>query len=508
MNYIEFDEKIKRAFLFQSKVNQKAYKDLFLISNEVLSKNPLTNDFLNKFLNNTPVKTLKFYIILNKLIKYYFFSIKDFKSYILEFIEFYLVSYKFIPSEEKELILIDSFFLIKDINKEKGYSDPYFPGLADLLMKMKKFYAYLPVFYGMKRHFVIYKLFKILKRNNIPVLSEYQLLSIKDLLYLLYFIVVYPFRVIKFSFALDSNTHENYLLKNELILTLDQITFRSFARYLQGRKIATLSNYKIKVISWYENQAIDKNLYKGLRINRGKVTIYGAQTFIYSKNSLNINPDENEVHFGIVPDRILVNGPWFIPERSSLNYVLGSSFRYSEIFKSIVKKENKKNILIALPYYKDWIETILSALKDLDYLNLSFLVKAHPSTKIGDYVHLISQRMKIVNENIYVLLNSAKLLISGGDCGVLVEAASSGIPVISITNSKKINFNPLPEYGKGIIWEVAHNSIELGEKINKFEKKFNTDYSEIENISLHYRRNLFCEPNIENIINAFELRNN
>ena len=42
--------RIRKAFEFLSSINQTAYKDIYLLSNEVLSKNPLTNNFLSRFL--------------------------------------------------------------------------------------------------------------------------------------------------------------------------------------------------------------------------------------------------------------------------------------------------------------------------------------------------------------------------------------------------------------------------------------------------------------------------
>ena len=74
-----------------------------------------------------------------------------------------------------------------------------------------------------------------------------------------------------------------------------------------------------------------KNFYKGLRSDSGKVEIYGSQLFFYSKDHLNIVPDENEMRFSILPDMILSNGPAMIPKASRLNFAVGPSLSYAKI---------------------------------------------------------------------------------------------------------------------------------------------------------------------------------
>ena len=69
----------------------------------------------------------------------------------------------------------DTFFLIDKIEKENVYNDPYFVGLKDILDKLEKQYVYLPVFCYTKNPLRLLKTFKILAKQNTPVLTEYQL---------------------------------------------------------------------------------------------------------------------------------------------------------------------------------------------------------------------------------------------------------------------------------------------------------------------------------------------
>jgi len=499
------ETKIEEAYNFISLINKEAYKDIFLLSNQVLSKNPFANNFLKRFLNRENLKQQPFHIVLFKLLKYYIKSFKYFILYIFNFIGYFLSALRFSSLNNKELILIDTFFLMDNINKSNSYADPYFPGLEDLLKRMNKHYAYLPAFYGPQKPFDLYAVLKVLRKEKVPVLSEFQLLSIYDLLYLLYFIVIYPYRVLKLARRLPAGGCETNLLRYELIDTIEQVTFYSFSRYLQGKKIAALPYENIKVISWYENQVIDKNLYKGLRTSIDKARIYGAQLFLYSKDMLNIIPDENEKIFGIIPDKIIANGPWFIPEKKRLNYAVGPSLRYSRLFNTRIKKENQKNILVLLPYGIEDAENILRVLYDTKILFQPVYVKAHPCTPIGIFKHLLSPNFSIVNSNIYKLFETAKIVIGVAMGGTLVEATSLGIPAILVKNSGRVECSPLPRYGKGIIWEEVSNPEALKRQIDNFEYALNNNPEEIYNIANVYKRMFFCKPVEENIVKAFDL---
>ncbi|MBL7129819.1 MAG: hypothetical protein ISS45_00195 [Candidatus Omnitrophica bacterium] len=503
---MNIENRIKEAYDLISSINKEAYKDIFLLSNQVLSKNPFTNDFLKRFLNGKELKQHPLHIIVSKVCKYYINSFKDFILYVSSFIQYFLSSLYFSPPHKsKELILIDTYFLIDKIKESNSYIELYFPGLEDLLKKMNRDYAYLPVFYGKKEAFNLYYIFKILRKEKVPVLSEYQLLSVYDLLYLLYFIIVYPYHVLKFSKTLSADIYKINLLRYELVDTLDQVTFYSFSRYLQGKKIAKLPYKNIKVVSWYENQVIDKNLYKGLRANTNRLKIYGGQLFLYPKDILNIIPDENEKVFGIVPDKIITNGPCFIPPKSRLNYAAGPSLRNSKVFRTTIRRENQKNILVLLPYVIEDAENILQVLFDSEIASRRVFVKAHPAIPIERFRHLLSPNFIIVDEDIYKLFGTTKIIISAANSGTLIEATSLGIPAISIRNTKRFECNTLPEYGKGLIWGEVVNPEDLNRQIDNLEYALNNKPGEIYNIADMYKKMFFCEPTEENIIKAFDL---
>lgn len=503
-------DKIRKAYQILSSASKDAYKDIFLVSNEALSKNPFNSGFLDHFLSDDEPPSVPAGAIIYKFLLYYLKSLLQFILYLSRFVEYRLSAFKFYFSVEcKELVLIDVVFLMEKIERARSFSDSFMPGLEGLLKKEARHYAYLPSFYSSsynKKPMELYRTLRILKAGKVPILSEFQLLTISDLLYLLYFIAAYPFHVFKFAMTLNSpDPREAKLLRWDLLNTISHVTFYSFSRYLLGRRIAGLPYEKIRVISWYENRPVYKNLYSGLRANASKVRIYGAQLFLYSKNYLTIIPDENEARFGVIPDKIVTNGPYYIPEKSRLNYAVGPSLRYAKIFSAAVRKEGQKDILVLLPYPIENGESILQMLFDEGLKPYNVVIKAHPGVNIRQLKARVPPRMTIKEEDTYKLFESAKIVI-GTSSGTLIEAASLGIPTISVKTNKRFDYHsPLPERGKGLIWEEVSDVNGLIQQVEKFESILNNRPEEIRAISSEYKRMFFCEASEENIKMAFDL---
>lgn len=502
-------QKLLDAFNLISSVNKEAYKDKFLVSNQVLTKHPYNNNFLNRFLNNEQPKKYGPIQVFSKICWYYIKNFLHLAIFFIRFFEYALSFYRFNPSKGfNEIIIVDTCFLTEKIKEANGYYDRYFLGLEDVLKNMGKHYVFLPIFYSPYHNRLPLELrgvLKVLKKNKIPAIIEYQLLSPGGFASLLYFIITYPVHVLKLVKNLPVVLPGMGLLKDELIATLDQVVFYNFWRYLQGKKLARLPYNKIKVISWYENQSIHKNLYMGLKEVRPEIEIYGGKLCLYSKNFISELPDENEAGFGIVPDKIIVNGAYYFPQNSQFNYAVGPSLRYKMIFDAKLNKEDQKHILILLPFFPDDIRNILSMFFNSGRTSKSIVIKVHPISKIADYRDLIPSDAKITTDDVYKVFETSKIVI-GAASGVLLEAASLGIPVVLIKNNKCFDYNnPLPEYGRGILWEEASTPQELCRQIDKFERALCEDPTEINTIADEYKNLFFHEITQGNIIKAFDL---
>ena len=89
--------------------------------------------------------------------------------------------------------------------------------------------------------------------------------------------------------------------------------------------------------------------------------------------------------------------------------------------------------------------------------------------------------------------------------GTSVEAVACGISVIIIASQDNLTANPLIEYGKGKIWDIAYSKEEVEILYNHLIKYRDENQEEIKQIASWYKDNFFIEPTEENIVKAFEL---
>lgn len=501
----EADKKIKQACDFLSSVSSEIYRDVYMLSNQVLSKNPSTNNFLIRYINGSKIERYGISRVLKKLLAYYLSSLRSFLVFLREIVEYRLSKCRFIFSKQQgEIIILDTPFLLSKILDEGKFQDIYFSNLVDLLMKKGVYFTYLPIFIGKKPWLTLTKALQKLKTENVPVLTEYQSINFFDVLKILNFIVVYPLKILNYARPGRGDCYDKLLLKSELIETLHDVTFPAYVRYLTGKKIARLPFKKIKIISWYENQTVNKSFFKGLREKNKKTFIYGAQLLIYSKNVINIAPDENEADLGIIPDKIVVNGPRYVPESTRLNFVAGPSLRSAMLFKTNRGKMKPEYISLILPYYRDEVENILKITGKLEGSG-PFLIKLHPIFHPDDFCSRFPKDSVLSTDHMYEVLAKSRMIITGGATGTLVEAVSLGVPAIYLCDPKKINFNPLVEEGKGIIWEDAFGAADLRQKITLLDEAIKNKPDEISRIARRYKEMFFCEPTEEKMMECFDI---
>ena len=235
--------------------------------------------------------------------------------------------------------------------------------------------------------------------------------------------------------------------------------------------------------------------------------IIGAQLYIWAEELLNIHPDENERIFGVVPDKILVNGPYYLPEKSRLNYSVGPALRYRYLFDVIALRSNRKQKLVILPYFDHEIRMILhmigKAAKEKSS-EIIFHIKFHPVTNIRRYEGLIPAGAVVTEEDLSRLFMDTEVVI-GAASGAFAEAIALGIPAIIIKNKRQYQFSYLPDLGKGVVWDMVESESEFIRLLNRFETQDPVLNAGIASISKQYRKMLFCEPTEERIEKAFEI---
>jgi hypothetical protein len=496
--------KLQKIFNYLSQVNQTAYKDEFLISNNVLSKNSFSSDLMNNYLLEKEPDKVGFFFKIKKILFYYINNFSWLATYTGKSLIHYLSRQNWQPDpESKNLTLIDSTIYIKRVLSDVEFEDILFPGLQKVLKSQQIPFAFTSVLYDSGNPMQLFRAFRFFKKNKIPVITEYQVVHGAVFFRMLLFLFLYPVSLIRFIKSLG-NSYEDQLLTCALWETSDDLVASSYMRLLFGEKLSALPASKIKCISWYENQARHKSFYKGLHNIPGKVAITGAQLLIWPESILNIHLDEEEINTGLVPDKVVVNGPHYLMKNSRISYQVGPSFRYKNLLHFKVSPKNSKHILAVLSNMEKEIESALSFLVQFPE-NIEMYLKFHPATDTSKYKHRLPFNIKIADDDLYECFKTTKLVI-GRSTGALVEAISLGIPTIVFDdNGLCHDFIPPHADGKGLIWEKAFNISEALELIKRFEENLITKSDEIESLTKKYKEMFFCEPSDQKIIEAFDL---
>jgi hypothetical protein len=496
------DPAMRKLYLHLSKAGKGAYRENYLLSNAVYSKSDLPLETLNSYLTGKEPEKVSFLFKIKKVLHYF---VKSFSWLLLRLFQglvHQLSGQKFIPDSSKSLTIIDIPIMPSHIIKDQDLVDRYFPRLEDRLKLKGINYAYVPKFFGSETLQLCYQIFYLLKKNKRPVIFDLQLLGVFDYLKMFKFILVYPFQVLN-KISQRCHSREDRILRNLLWETMDHATVKNYARQLFGMRISQFNIPSIRCVSWFENQPQDKNFFKGLKAFQRKVSIYGAQLYNWPGTLLNHYVDESQSEFGFMPDRMIVNGTYYLRGEGFLDYKVGPSMRYTRLFETEIYSPKKTSLLILMPIFEYEIKKILKIIQEAA-LTQEVLIKFHPSTDSGKYLKYLQGKVGIVEGDIYTFFNQVECVI-GKATGALVEAASLGIPIINIETGSGLSHNYMPQFGKEVIWGSASTGAEIRDWIGKFHNFLLTEPEKIRYIACKYKEMFFCEPTDKGIDEAFDL---
>ena len=494
--------KQKKLFNYLSQASQKAYRDEYLITNDVLCKSETRAKLLERYLAGEIPDSFSLIKKISKIIQFYSKNTVWFLLYLLAKLAHFLSNQKYDMTGIKELHALDVFFVIPNIINQKIFKDVYLTGLTETLDKIGKDYVYIPRWFGSWNPFDFFKAFRIIKKAKHPVLVEFQILELSDYVRALLYLATYPFHLRTFAQGLGVSD-EDRILGFSLWETLDTVTIRNYLSFLYGKRISCLRGLKVKCISWYENQASNKTLYRGLRHVPGKVKIYGAQLFLAPSTLLNIIPDEAEIRFGVLPDKILVNGRGCSLRLKHIFEAVGPSLRYAKLFHTQTDPSNGDIVLVLLPYWDHAIKNILNLIRGIKW-SVPVVIKFHPAVEKSSYSSQILSKFLVTDEDLYVLFKRAQVAV-GCSSGALVEAMCLGIPVVDIVDPKQFVHNYMPAEEKGILWDKAVHEEDINLILKRFEEVLRVNPFLFRERGERIRDMLFCKPTDEQIVSAFDL---
>ena len=479
---MEFTKKQKEFLKHIDTMKSKIEIGFFSAVNVTLIANPYISEYPKRFISKNFDRSSIFLSFIKSSTLFYIKNLGLYYNYMVSFFLYKRFYKKRVTPNSS--ILIDKFFLVDNIIKEKKFEPKYFKGLYRVLDDKNIDYKFLVRLYGANRKpSKLKEFFKILNEDRRAFLFEFELLKFKDFMEILGLILAYPFATLS---MLQKGERDFNI---ELIKDIKNQQFEAFSRYILGKNI---SNFDVdKIISWSEFQVTERAFNYGLD---ERADVYACQFYLSYNSYFNTFVSDIDVFGNYAPKKVLVNGKYFLLDRKEIEYSLGVSLRYRELFSTPIYK-NGENILLLGAYVESDTRYMIELLDG--FTNVIF--KNHPAV---DIEKLGSIKFKISDESIYRLFRDSKIVVTTAS-GTAVEAIACGISVIVVESRDNLTSNPLSSYGKGLMWDSVNSRDELIETYNRLLKK--REEVNIDLVAKWYRDNFFIEPTKENIVKAFEL---
>lgn len=469
--------------------------DIYTIINSTLVKNPYESAFPKNFFSKDIVKYNKFILFLKNSAKYYLKNIYLFISYIVAYV-IYNVNYT--KQRKNDLgVIVDIFGLVDKTNNDDRFSENYLAGVYNVFENYKINYTILlrPYQVG-KNPFKLIKFFNIINHDKRDFIFEYELLKLRDFFSLFILILLYPFKTLRLL-QKEKNADDKVFNKS-LVDDIKYFNFSSLTRYILGGNLAKINSIT-KIYSWSEFQVIERSFNFSIRKNNLKIELIGLQFFLNYEIYFNAYAYDIDYDMSSSAHRILVNGKYYKRKSKKVRYDVGVSLRYENIFnfKGIQREEG--NLLLLGSYIEYDTKYMLESVEKFE----NVIFKSHPVVDVNKFGKL-SRNITLSNENIYKLFTNTNFVI-GTASGTLVEAVACGLSVIIIASQDNLTANPLVEYGKGKIWEIAFSKDDVKRLYNELIEYRRNNIEEIKEIASWYKDNFFIEPTEENIVKTLEL---
>jgi len=502
---VELDE-------YLSKVIASAYRDTSLICSPAVSRNPFSSPFLLHAAEESQDQAsgVGRWTIARKFVVYFYRSFACLLFLGLCYLTFVLSKLRYRRrkvNKDKDLIVVDTYTVVDKIYQHGKFEDAFFGSLYDILAGRGRQSAILCFLEAYNPRNLRQRLatYNILAGDGRNFLTEFELLPMRQWLALIRFVLVYPFATLRL--AKEKFGRFDELFRRELIDALDRPQLLNYVRYLVGLRLGTLTDRKLKVIAWNENQVIDKLLFRGIRDSGAEATIYGCQFFTKPFLWRNLFPLEEEASHGVLPDVILVSGKHYLPgdKDSNLNTQLGISPRYNYLFDIHLDEKSvtdRRGLAVLLPYDMVHSRTIIAGMAEYDSVD-PVRLKLHPNHELlqpFDY----PETWKQTKDHLSAICADSRIVITAGS-GTALEAAVMGCSVIIVGKDAGLTFHPMPAYGKGKLWDLVFDPKDLAGAADRLGSYRQEHPDEIVAMAGELRDMFFTEATEERFIRLFDL---
>ncbi len=293
------------------------------------------------------------------------------------------------------------------------------------------------------------------------------LFTLADALRLAWFFLAYPVALLAFLCRTPSDGRAARLLKDECVRTMGCDVIPAYLRYLNGLGLARLRSGPLTVIGWNENRASDKLFAKGLRAGNPEAAIVAVQTFLCPHNYIGYYVNRAERALGYEPDKIIVNGPYYLSDMQGIPMDVGTSYRYEPLLRNGFMASRGREVLVLLSYDQEASQALLAMLSGLSLPDgPGLLVKPHPSQSAEWLAALLPPGAAVADGTVLENLTRA-LAAVGTETGALIEAVAAGIPAIEVDTLRERSLEYMPDLGKDEVWFQADSAESIASALDK-----------------------------------------
>jgi len=412
-----------------------------------------------------------------------------------------------LKSSNYPITLIDTYAL-------PGYysKDRYYNGLWQSLNNEEKKDIYFVPTIVMTKWNKIYSAYKDLLKAERQFLFKESFLKFSDLL----FAVAHPLRVqfIKINGLVFNGIDYLPLVKEDLRhrtgygLAIGGLINYRFVKRLKEKKI----NIN-RVIDWWESQALDKGLHKGLNDYYPDVPVVGYLGYVPRNLELQLFPTIFEQENSIVPEEIAVIGKGFVNGMKIFNpnqkVSYAPAFRFQHLWNggSHAPDKDTYTILIALPVTFDdsvhIIEQVIACIDEVSMKSLRFWVKPHPTMLANklkrEFGSIWPKSFEFIDINTQTALRKADILVSGMS-SICLEAMALGVPVLVIDQPRGLQYNPIPGDLRQDLWKQCSSNQDILDGIDLYRNRNDKELNRHKELGQQIRETYFEHVTREGVL--------
>lgn len=405
----------------------------------------------------------------------------------------------------RPLTLVDTFLYRHSFEGE--YRDRHFPGLLEWLSEDERRDVYFfPSFYKIRNY---PKLYRALRASPLNFLVKDDYLRPADYAHALR----QPFRSL--SYRVRTCEFEGL----DIAPLVNEALYETFATsgsiegmlQWQGAQRMRKAGVQVRtLIDWFENQEIDHGSNGGFRRFFPDASITGYQGFAVLRHYLPIFPTREEMRRELIPHRVAVTGPAFVPGPREwcpeLAVCVAPALRFAHVWNDEheSRADPRFTIVVGLPHMEYEGDDILGIVAEVAESERPrgwrFLVKRHPALP----PRALESRegaagLVQVFEPIDRLLSQADVLVSSAS-SVCIDALTRGTPVIVMGNNSGLTFNPIPDSADPELWALCHTADEVREALRRFASRDPATIERHRLLARNLRDALFARPSRESVV--------